>query len=216
MNDQRCFEALDRCLKDILDNPNNLFGGKSIILGGDFRQTFPVKKKTSKADIIDASITTSYLWPTFKVYPWLLDIGDGNIGIPDETDAENCSIVQIPNELCILDNDNGIHQLINFIYDDQTFHTPALEDLQKKVIVCPKNKTADMINIHVLSLLNHERRIYLSLDEAAPHGNDGGETELLYPNEYLNTLKFADLPPHTLELKVGAPNKGLPKPSLRK
>ncbi|GKC12159.1 DNA helicase [Tanacetum coccineum] len=68
MNDQRCFEALDRCLKDILDNPNNLFGGKSIILGGDFRQTFPVKKKTSKADIIDASITTSYLWPTFKVY----------------------------------------------------------------------------------------------------------------------------------------------------
>ncbi|GJX76206.1 DNA helicase [Tanacetum coccineum] len=45
MSDRHCFEALDNCLKDILDNPNTLFGGKSIMLGGDFRQTLPVKKK---------------------------------------------------------------------------------------------------------------------------------------------------------------------------
>nr|GEY27185.1 DNA helicase [Tanacetum cinerariifolium] len=37
---------------------------------------------------------------------------------------------------------------------------------------------------------------------AIPHGNDGGETELLYPTEYLNSLKFAGLPPHRMELKV--------------
>ncbi|GJW31927.1 DNA helicase [Tanacetum coccineum] len=103
-----------------------------------------------------------------------LDISDGNIGEPDETDTENLSL------------------------------TPVAEDLQKKVIVCPKNETADTINSHVLSLLNHECRVYPSSDEATPHGNDGGETELLYPNEYLNTLKFAGLPPHALELKVGA------------
>ncbi|GKA89830.1 DNA helicase [Tanacetum coccineum] len=48
MNDRRCFEALDRCLKDVLDNPNTLFGGKSIMLGGDFRQTLPVKKRPPK------------------------------------------------------------------------------------------------------------------------------------------------------------------------
>ncbi|GJV53078.1 DNA helicase [Tanacetum coccineum] len=214
MNDRRCFEALDRCLKDILDNPYALFGGKSIILGGDFRQTLPVKKKASKAEIIDASITSSYLWPVFKVYTlrqnmrlsrprmseaekqciqrflsWLLDIGDGNIGVPDETDSQNSSTVYIPEDLCILDNDNAIHQLINFTYNDQTFQTPVAEDLQKKAIVFPKNEIADTINAHVLSLLNHERRVYLSSDEATPHGNDGGATELLYPTEYLNTLK---------------------------
>ncbi|GKE10560.1 DNA helicase [Tanacetum coccineum] len=61
MNDRCCFEALDCCLRDILDNPHTPFGGKSIILGGDFRQTLHVKKKTSKAEIIDASITASYL-----------------------------------------------------------------------------------------------------------------------------------------------------------
>ncbi|GJR21562.1 DNA helicase [Tanacetum coccineum] len=189
MNDRRCFKALDRCLKDILDNSHALFGGKSILLGRYFRQTLPVKK-ASKIELIYASITSSYLWPTFKVYIlyqnmrlsrpeiseterqrikrfslWLLDIGDDNIGAPDETD----------------------------------------KDLQKKVIVCPKNETTDTINVHVLSLVNHERRVYLSSDEATPHGNNGGETELLYPNEYLNTLKFAGFPPHSLELNVGAP-----------
>ena len=45
MNDRRCFETLDRTLRDILNNSEKPFGGKSIMLGGDFRQTLPVKKK---------------------------------------------------------------------------------------------------------------------------------------------------------------------------
>lgn len=57
MNDRRCFEALDRTLRDIFDCPNDLFGKKSIILGGDFRQTLPVKKNASKQEIIASSIT---------------------------------------------------------------------------------------------------------------------------------------------------------------
>nr|GEW49670.1 DNA helicase [Tanacetum cinerariifolium] len=36
--------ALDRSLRDIVDKPSSLFGGKSVLLGGDFRQTLPVKK----------------------------------------------------------------------------------------------------------------------------------------------------------------------------
>jgi hypothetical protein len=45
MNDCRCFEALDRSLRDIQNTPDKQFGGKPIMLGGDFRQTLPVKKK---------------------------------------------------------------------------------------------------------------------------------------------------------------------------
>ncbi|GJV30342.1 DNA helicase, partial [Tanacetum coccineum] len=44
MNDRRCFETLDRTLRDVLDEPNRVFGGKTVMLGGDFRQTLPVKK----------------------------------------------------------------------------------------------------------------------------------------------------------------------------
>lgn len=56
MNERRCFEALEGTLKDILDNSNALFGGKPIMLGGDFRQTLPVIKSASRDTIIAASI----------------------------------------------------------------------------------------------------------------------------------------------------------------
>ncbi|GJS07212.1 DNA helicase [Tanacetum coccineum] len=229
MNDRCCFEALDRCLRDILDNPNILFGGKNIMLGDDFRQTLPVKKKASKPEIVDASITTSYLWPKFKTYilkenirlhqvgiieaekmcikdfsTWLLDIGNGTIGELDVTDSTDTFKVELLIDLCIQDSDTAIIELINFIYTPSTFETSNATDLQKKAIVCLKNESKEMINTRVLTLLNTQQRVYLNLDEATPYSNDGGETELLYPIEYLNTLSFAGLPPHRLELKVGA------------
>ncbi|GJX79269.1 nucleic acid-binding, OB-fold protein [Tanacetum coccineum] len=104
MNDRRCFKTLDRTLKDIMDRPDQLFGGKSVILGGDFRQTLPVKKGASKLEIVASSIAESQLWHHFKVCilrenmrlaqpgksqeelsltrafaEWLLDIGESTI-----------------------------------------------------------------------------------------------------------------------------------------
>ncbi|GKB24903.1 DNA helicase, partial [Tanacetum coccineum] len=58
MNDRRCFEALDKTLRDVLDAPDVPFVGKSIMLGGDFRQTLHVKK-ASKEEIVSSSITES-------------------------------------------------------------------------------------------------------------------------------------------------------------
>ncbi|GJT02293.1 DNA helicase [Tanacetum coccineum] len=230
MNDRRCFETLDRTLRDILDQPNHLFGGKTVMLGGDFRQTLPVKRGASRNEIIRYSIANSYLWPHFKIHyltenmrlsnknlsevdkhrtavfaQWLLDIGNGNIGIPDDSDQENTSWVDIPDEYCIPNDDNGLTNLINFIYDDDTLHHPSAQKLQEKAIICPKNDMTDVINNKILSLLTTTTRTYLSYDEAIPHGHDGGEVELLYPKEYLNSLSFTGLPPHKLTLKVGAP-----------
>ncbi|GJU46218.1 putative ribonuclease H-like domain-containing protein [Tanacetum coccineum] len=106
---------------------------------------------------------------------WLLNIGDGNIGVADEVDPENNSSVQILDHLCIPDSDTAITELINFIYDEQTPYT------------------------------NGKRIAKKGYNEPIPHGNDGGETELLYPSEYLNSLHLTGFPPHRLELKVGAP-----------
>lgn len=230
INNRRCFETLDRTLRDILTTPNILFGGKSIMLGEDFRQTLPVKKGASKMEIIDASIAKSELWCHFKVCTleenmrllqtqvnensqnlistfssWLLDVGNGKVGEPDESDPDNASWIKIPDEYCIEDDENGISKLINFIYDKETLQTPTARQLQQKVIVCPKNETADLINLDVLSMVQSEPTAYFSSDGATPFGNDGGETEMLYPIEYLNTFNFPGLPLHRLELKVGAP-----------
>ncbi|GJS99252.1 DNA helicase [Tanacetum coccineum] len=191
-------------VRDILDTLEKVFGGKTVILGGDFRQTLPVKKGASKPEIISSSIAESYLWNSFKVCTfkenmrllqprtsesekelahvfasWLLDIGD--------------------------DDDDGLSNLISFIYDTDTLQHPSARELQQKAIVCTKNDTADMINSQILKMVDGESTIYKSSDKAIPLGNDRGAVELLYPMEYLNTLQFPGFPPHELELKVGIP-----------
>ena len=71
--------------------------------------------------------------------------------------------------------------------------------------MCPKNETADLINEKVLGLVKGETITYISSDEAIPLGREGATTEMLYPPEYLNSLRFPGLPPNTLHLKIGTP-----------
>ena len=150
MNDRRCFEALDRTFRDLFDCPNDLFGKKTVILGGDFRQTLPVKKNATKHEIVASSITQSYLWQHFDVIflrenmrlqrpsmsrqeresmqkfsQWLLDVGNGHIGEPDPSDPENTSWVTILEAYCIPDSDGSLLHLIDFIYDNESLQRPT-------------------------------------------------------------------------------------------
>ncbi|GJY50997.1 DNA helicase [Tanacetum coccineum] len=203
MNDRCCFEALDRSLRDILNALLSLFGGKSIVLGGDFWQTLHVKKGASKMEVIDISVDERNLINSFA--SWLLDVGDGKIEDSDEEDPENASWIDIPYRYCLSLGEEGLLKLIDFIYDESTLQTPSAVTLQQKAIVCPENETADMINSQVLKAVCGETTTYVSQDKATPVGNDGADTEMLNPVEHLNTLKFPRFPPHKLELKVGAP-----------
>ncbi|GKA60376.1 DNA helicase [Tanacetum coccineum] len=196
-NDRQCFETLDRTLRDILDQPNYLFGGKTVMLGGDFRQTLPVKRENMRLDNENLSEINRHRTAVFA--EWLLDIGNIKIGTLDDSDPENTSWIDIPNEYCIPNDENGITNLIDFIYDDDTLHYPSAQKFQEKAIICPKNNVADVINTKILSLLTTTTRTYLSYDDAIPHGHDGGEVKLLYPKEYLNNLSFPGLPPHRMK-----------------
>jgi len=67
MMHKHCFEALDRSLRDVLktvDERNNdiPFGGKVVVLGGDFRQILPVMTKSTRPEVVYASINSSHLW----------------------------------------------------------------------------------------------------------------------------------------------------------
>nr|GFA40033.1 DNA helicase [Tanacetum cinerariifolium] len=96
-----------------------LFGGKTFVLGGDFRQTLPVKKGVTKEKLIAASIVESHLWWYFKIWTlkenirllrsdltnkerqyseafskWLLDVSNNEIGEPnEENDEDNYSVM---------------------------------------------------------------------------------------------------------------------------
>jgi ATP-dependent DNA helicase PIF1 len=66
------FEAVDKTMRDILrfsneDATNRPFGGKVVVLGGDFRQILPVMAKGTRQDIIHAAINSSPLWRHCKV-----------------------------------------------------------------------------------------------------------------------------------------------------
>ncbi|XP_076935959.1 uncharacterized protein LOC143602871 [Bidens hawaiensis] len=235
MSDRRCFEALDKTLRDLLANPLIPFGGKSIILGGDFRQTlgnpiFSVKKKASKNEVINSSLPRSYLWSHFKLVKltenmrlkrpnltekqlqdtawfssWLLDLGDGKLGNPIQNIESDTKQITIPSQFLLPPEAQNLSTLITYIYDDDTLKNPSIDKFSDKVIVCPKNRTADEINNIILNMSEHPATTYSSFDSVLPDANSPIETELLYPIEYLNGLNFNGLPPHALTLKVNTP-----------
>lgn len=66
MTNRYALKALYRSLKDILvcDAP---FGGKVMVLRGDFSQILPIVQKGTKAQMIFACIVKSPLWTITKV-----------------------------------------------------------------------------------------------------------------------------------------------------
>lgn len=67
MYNKYCFDALDKTMQDLRNNFIHPFGGMTIILGDDFRQILPIILGDTKENIIDASISNSYLWTHFRV-----------------------------------------------------------------------------------------------------------------------------------------------------
>ncbi|CAF4160953.1 unnamed protein product [Rotaria sp. Silwood2] len=59
-------KAVDILLRDIM-NINAPFGGKIMILGGDFRQVLPIIRLANRSDLVAASLTSSDFWSYFKV-----------------------------------------------------------------------------------------------------------------------------------------------------
>jgi hypothetical protein len=102
MHDRKCHEAVDRTLRDLLGN-DRIFGGITMVLGGDPKQILPVVPKGTQEEIIDASIFRSYLWQNIEVLTltqnmrldigpeesqfaeWLLDVGYGRANRHDNT-----------------------------------------------------------------------------------------------------------------------------------
>lgn len=212
--------CIDLLLQELMSN-STPFGGKVMLLGGDFRQTLPVVPRGNKADIIAASLKSSSLWKLFKVMQlsvnmrsrgqsefneWLLKIGEGTLTNSDETLADDN--VEIP-KTHIEETD-----IIKAIYGN-SINTKDLEELAMKVIVTTKNKDVLTLNNHILDLLPEQKITYNSADSII---TDDPENRNIYPTEFLNAQIISGMPPHSLHLKPGSiimlirnldPKKGL-------
>jgi ATP-dependent DNA helicase PIF1 len=90
--------------------------------------------------------------------------------------------------------------LVSFVYGDLT-HAAREGFFCDRAILTPLNRTVDEINAAVLRKFPGETTTYCSVDTV----EDEEESEATYPVEFLNSLNIGGLPPHRLELQVGAP-----------
>ncbi|XP_074374739.1 uncharacterized protein LOC141715157 [Apium graveolens] len=229
MTHKYCFEALDKTLRDLLstryaDSRTKPFGGLTIVCGGDFRQILPVIPQGERADIIDASLNSSYLWPHFKIFElkqnmrlhrvgvdeiqaekitsfdrWLLQIGDGSL-----YDNPAQEMIKIPPELCRPTSKNSMEAIVAEVYPSllENYKDPAY--LKERAILTPKNETVYELNDFLMNMIPGEGRTYLSSDSVCK-ASIKADDDLLYPTEFLNSLRFSGVPNHDIRLQEGTP-----------
>ncbi|OMO87887.1 DNA helicase PIF1, ATP-dependent [Corchorus capsularis] len=187
---RNCLEALDKTLRDVMsdiasDATHKPFGGKTIVLGGDFRQILPVVPSGSKSHIIDASICNSSLWSYCKILrleqnmrlqrtnldeaektemesfgKWVLSIGDGTVMRATADSDLGASTVIIPDRFLIHTDGDPIHAIVNTIYASFEENYNDAMYLSQRAIVTAHNDTVDEINDVVLSKILTEERTY--------------------------------------------------------
>ncbi|WOG82070.1 hypothetical protein DCAR_0101230 [Daucus carota subsp. sativus] len=233
MQNKLAFECLDRTLRDIMksvspDRYNKLFGGVTVLLGGDFRQILPVIRKGSRAEIVAASISRSYLWSECRLFVlqenmrlrrgknaaeqrrikeftnWVLDVGDGIIPHLDGGFSEdNTGNVQIPSEYCIQSESSDVNVLIDMVFPDLHERFTDVDYLRERAILTPTNKVVDHLNNLIFDKIGGESHLYQSADSVqCPVGCHENLTSA-FPVEYLNSFKLPGMPPHKLILKEG-------------
>ncbi|XP_072058210.1 uncharacterized protein [Arachis hypogaea] len=230
MTNKLAFEALNRTLRDIMvsvsDRNKDLpFGGKVVVLGGDFRQVLLVIPKGSRAEIVMASINSSILWKYCEVLrltknmrlasgleqstaqelrsfsDWILQIGEGRCG----TLVNDKLFVDIPSDLIISILENPMEDIANTIYPNlvKNFRDPRF--FQDRAILATTIENVEEINNYIVDLLPGEEKNYLSTDLIC--GSDANsDVDVDWINvEFLNQIRCSSLPNHSLKLKIGVP-----------
>lgn len=235
MTHRKCFEAVDRTLRDVLSvaNPDLAdipFGGVVMVLGGDLRQILPVVEGGTRPQIIDAAITNSPLWHSVKKLSlsinmrlgvhgadtqaqkdvalfsrWVLDLGEGKLPVTRRGDEVEASWIQIPDDLLVCTSGDPIAAIVSSVYGDFFHNYLNSGYLQERAILAPTNDHAEDINDHILALVPSDSRVYLSADSIDDSSDSVRDKDVYYPVEYLNATKIINFPNHRLTLKVGVP-----------
>ncbi|KAF7835704.1 ATP-dependent DNA helicase pif1-like [Senna tora] len=201
------------------------FGGKVVVLGGDFRQILPVIPRAGREDIVLASLNSSYLWPSCKVLSltknmrlsqgysveenssisrfaeWILKVGEGNIGkIMNDEEHE----ITIDDDILIHDAEDPIQAIVESTYLKLVDNFKNYIYFRERAILSPTLDDFAQVNEFMLGLLPGEERTYLS-SNAICNQDPQHQLAEVYTTEFLSTICGSGLPYHQLKLKVGAP-----------
>ena len=194
-------DLADRLMREVcgVDRP---FGGKTIIAGGDWRQTLPVVPRGTSAQQVAACLRMSDLWPLFSANTflltrnmrasnpafaeWLLDVGNGITG-------PTIDLIQ-PN-LRIATSVNGLIQATF----GHVLNGTTIDSIKRCVILSPTNKNTFILNEEILNKLEGRSIMRYSTDYPIV---ERCKSPMVVPEEFLHTLVPPGMPPYRLHLKI--------------
>ena len=220
---------MDRLLRD-LTGDSRPFGGKVLVLGGDFRQLLPVLPGANEPDQVANTILHHYtlsegymkrrsLTTNMRLLhggggedtthrDWLLRLGAGQL---PKIEAVHQQAVALPEHLC-MPSGSTAEDFVAWIFPDvlsrvQLALTQVDTELhdawfRTRAILTSRNAVAWQVNDMILEQLDPAtEHLAMSLDSIADAEADDATN---FPVEFLNSLTPSGLPPHELRLRVGA------------
>jgi ATP-dependent DNA helicase PIF1 len=113
--------------------------------------------------------------------------------------------IDIPKELCILENDNPLLSLVDFVYPNVATNFGKKCFFEDEAILAPTLDVVQQVNDFVLSMIPGESQDYLSCDTPCKSDVDYSVQNDWFTSEFLNDINCSGIPNHRLTLKVGVP-----------
>jgi len=224
MLDKFCFEAFDRSMKDMApqEKKKQKFGGKKVLICGDWRQLLPVIERANRAKIIERTLKHSTtLWDENVVifslrqnmrvqneiakhpndpalYKKLKDYEQwlldlGEGSLPSEGGIENSNIIEVPNDMCL----NCKEDVVDAVFNDFEDNIGNTEYLKSRVILAATNEIVNQVNDDLVERMPGDLHTFHSIDTV---GDVDNQTQ--FPTEFLNSLSLSGMPEHELKLKI--------------
>ncbi|XP_027169322.1 uncharacterized protein LOC113769035 [Coffea eugenioides] len=174
MAKRKSIERFDEMMRDINDR-NLLFGGKTVVFGGDFRQTLPVVTKGYKEDIISASLVMSPIWQQLtklrlkenmrrsdkNFSDFLLRIGNGT----EISNYMNEIKIPAPINLPFVHDTSSVETLVNMVFPDMVAFSSDPSSIVNRAILMTRNDFVHEINDMLINKFPGPQKTYLSFDE---------------------------------------------------
>ncbi|CAN1776165.1 ATP-dependent DNA helicase PIF1 [Linum perenne] len=170
------------------------FGEKTVLLGGDFRQTLLVVPKGSREDNINASLPRSYLWNFCTLLHLHVNMRINSLPI---NTLPIFGGMQFSDWVLAIGNDNAVEQLIRRVYPSFQQSYQSLEYIKARAIVTPTNA----INNLLVDQIPGSSKKYFNADSLSTTNANTATLQVEYPLEFLNSLSFNGVPEHILDLK---------------
>lgn len=211
MAHKKSLEALNRTLQD-LRGKQEPFCGLLILLAGGFRQTLSVIPRSTAADELNACLKSSNLWRHVKTLKLttnmrvqlqndpsaalfskqLLEIGNGQMPIDNQN-----GLITLPTNFCTITQSK--EELIRSVFPNIAQQYKNHIWLSERAILAAKNKDVNELNAAIQHDIHGELITYKSVDTVINQ-----DDVVNYPTEFVNSLDLPGMPPHNLQLKVGA------------